>query len=283
MKQLIKKILPDKVLHAAIDMRDRRALGAVPACSFDATKLREASTFPSPLPFFSDPPIGDLWKVVHDEICGVFADDHIREGINPGDRRALFYLIRALKSRKVLEIGTHIGASTLYIARALKYTADDATVTTVDILDVNDSQNGPWKRLGLSMTPADYADRLGCLEHIVFKASPSLAFMAGTDQKFDLIFLDGDHSANAVYREVSAALRLLDDDGIILLHDYYPGARPLFPDGNIISGPFRALERITRENPSIEVRPLGALPWETKLGSHMTSLALVTRRINRKK
>jgi len=70
---------------------------------------------------------------------------------------------------------------------------------------------------------------------------------------------------------------------VILLHDYYPGARPLFPDGNIISGPYRALERIIRENPSIEVRPLGALPWETKLGSHMTSLALVTRRINKKK
>jgi predicted O-methyltransferase YrrM len=279
MKQLIKKILPDKVLHVALDMRDKRRLSAVPPCPFDATKLGESSAFLSPLPFFSDPATGDLWKVVHEEICGVFADDHIMGGINPGDRRALFYLIWALKSAKVLEIGTHIGASTLYIARALKYVADDAVVTTVDLLDVNDPLNGPWKQLGLPMTPAACADRLGCLEHIVFKASSALAFMANTDQKFDFIFLDGDHSADAVYREVSSALRLLNKGGVILLHDYYPGARPLFPDGNIISGPHRALVRITRENPLIEVRPLGALPWETKQGSHMTSLALVTKRL----
>jgi predicted O-methyltransferase YrrM len=279
MKQLIKKILPDKVLNTAIDLRDRQRLKAVPVCSFDSTHLRAASDFPSPLPFFSDPVTGDLWKVVHEEICGTFADDHIMGGINPGDRRALFYLVRTLKPRKVLEIGTHIGASTLYIARALKYVADDARVTTVDILDVNHPQDGPWKQLGLAMPPAACADLLGCADHIIFKSSPALAFMAEAGEKFDLVFLDGDHSANAVYREVSASLRLLNDGGVILLHDYYPGARPLFPDGNIISGPYRAMERIMRENPSIEVRPLGALPWETKLGSHMTSLALVTRHV----
>jgi hypothetical protein len=70
----------------------------------------------------------------------------------------------------------------------------------------------------------------------------------------------------------------LNDGGVILLHDYYPKGRALFPDGNVISGPYRALERVIKENPKIEVKPLGALPWETKLGSHMTSLALVTRR-----
>jgi predicted O-methyltransferase YrrM len=277
MKQFIKKILPDLVLHAAIDIRDRRRLGAVPACSFDASNLSPASAFPSPMPFFSDPATGELWHAVHEEICGVFADDHIMGGINPGDRRALFYLVRALKPRRVLEVGTHIGASTLYIARALKYVAHDAMVTTVDILNVNDPQ-GPWKQLGLPHSPAECADRLGCLDSIVFKASPALAFMADTSEKFDLIFLDGDHSANAVYREVSAALSLLNEGGVILLHDYYPGARPLFPDGNIISGPCRAMQRVSRENKSIEVRPLGALPWETKQGSHMTSLALVIKK-----
>jgi predicted O-methyltransferase YrrM len=278
MKQLIKKILPEKMLRAAIDIRDRWRLSTVTACSFDTTRLCEACAFPSPLPFLFDPATDQVWQKVHEEICGVFADDHVMGAINPGDRRALFYLIRTLKSRQVLEIGTHVGASTLYIARALKYVTPRATVTTVDILDVNDPQNGPWKQLGLATAPAVCADRLGCLEHIVFKISPALAYMADTDERFDLIFLDGDHSADAVYREVSAALRLLNEGGVILLHDYYPGARPLFSDGNVTSGPYRALERIVRENSLIEVRPLGALPWQTKQGSHMTSLALVAKR-----
>ena len=33
-----------------------------------------------------------------------------------------------------------------------------------------------------------------------------------------------------VYREVPLALGLLKPGGIILLHDFYPGARPLWSD-----------------------------------------------------
>lgn len=278
MKQLVKKILPPKVLHAAVDIRDRKRLSAVPKCSFDDSHLRTGKEFDSPIPFFSDPATATLWQVVHDEICGSFADNHIMGGINPGDRRALFYLVWTLRPMKVLEVGTHIGASTLYIARALKYISDEAKVTTVDILDVNHPQTGAWKKLGLPMSPATCADHLDCLDHIVFRTAPSLEFMERAKDRFDLIFLDGDHSASAVYREVSAALRILNDNGVILLHDYYPHARPLFPDGNVISGPCRAMQRIVRENTKIEVKPLGALPWETKQGSHMTSLALVTQK-----
>jgi hypothetical protein len=62
-----------------------------------------------------------------------------------------------------------------------------------------------------------------------------------------------------------------------VLHDYYPGRRPLFPDGHVIPGPAQALERIRRENVRIAARPLGVLPWPTKQGVNVTSLALLTR------
>ena len=101
--------------------------------------------------------------------------------------------------------------------------------------------------------------------------------MKKTDKKYDFIFLDGDHTAQAVYKEVSAALSILESGGVILLHDYYPDARPLFPDGNIIGGPFKALERICKETPEIKVIPLGNLPWPTKQDTHTTSLALVVK------
>ena len=37
-------------------------------------------------------------------------------GVNEGDRRAIYYLIRHFKPNTVLEVGTHIGASTVHIA-----------------------------------------------------------------------------------------------------------------------------------------------------------------------
>jgi hypothetical protein len=47
----------------------------------------------------------------------------------------------------------------------------------------------------------------------------------------------------------------------------------------MIAGPCLAVERGQREGSSgIVERPLRALPWPTKLGSNVTSLALLTRR-----
>jgi predicted O-methyltransferase YrrM len=275
MKQLFKALLPQKMVNAAVDIRDRRRLRAVPTRAFDAHRLREASFIPIPS-CFSDPAIGAMWRVVQEEISSVFPVGDIVNGVNPGDRRALFYLVRALNCQNVLEVGTNIGASTLHIAHALKYAGADAMVTSVDILDVNNQQTAPWKDAGLAMSPTAYADRLGCHNHIAFKKAPALTFMETTEMRFDLIFLDGDHSPCAVYSEVAVALRLLKEGGVILLHDYYPAGRPLFSDGTVIFGPSYAMERVIRENPSIRVHPLGALPWKTKLGSNVTSLALVT-------
>jgi predicted O-methyltransferase YrrM len=39
-------------------------------------------------------------------------------GVNPGDRRAIYALIRKLEPRRVLEVGTHVAASTASIALA---------------------------------------------------------------------------------------------------------------------------------------------------------------------
>ena len=39
-------------------------------------------------------------------------------GVNSGDRRAIFYLIRHIKPKTILEIGTHLGSSTLSLCQA---------------------------------------------------------------------------------------------------------------------------------------------------------------------
>lgn len=204
-------------------------------------------------------------------------------GVNPGDRRAIYTLVRHLRPTKVLEIGTHIGASTSHFVEALRTTSAELghpgefDLTTVDIVDVNDERTKPWVRVGSTHSPAELVRRLGCEASVKFVARPSLEFMSDCTRRYDLIFLDGNHSAPTVYREIPAALKLLEPGGYILLHDYFPNLRPLWAGTPPIRGPWLATERLRREGVDIRVVPLGALPWPTKRGTTVTSLALLAK------
>lgn len=275
-KQLIKAVVPRPFLHTAVEARDWLGLTTLPRRSFDCANLREADTLPMG-EVFGNKDIAAAWEQDYNKIEHLYGHEDKLEGVNPGDRRALYYLILALKPDNVLEVGTHIGASTLHIARALKRLNQNGRMTTVDIVDVNDPECGAWKKLGLPKSPKEFARELECLDLIDFHTAASVDLMRRTSQRYDFVFLDGDHSARTVYQEMSAALFLLRNRGVILLHDYYPGVKALYPHGATIGGPYHALERIRKEDPAIEVLPLGDLPWLTKQGKRATSLALVAR------
>jgi predicted O-methyltransferase YrrM len=276
MKEAAKAILPIPVLDWYASTVGKLQLLKVPMRRFDARNLRSLASLDLSR-IFSDPVINAAWEQDHATIVALFGDGDYSEGVNPGDRRALYFLVMALKPRSALEVGTHIGASTIYIAAALKRLNAGAKLTTVDINDVNHLDRGAWKKAGMSKSPANFAADLGLLDRICFHTGPSLGFMRLADQRFDFIFLDGDHRAGAVYQELASALPLLDKGGLILLHDYYHDAAPLFPRKATITGPFQALRRVHRENPVIEVLPLGGLPWPTKVGTNMTSLAVLAQ------
>jgi predicted O-methyltransferase YrrM len=201
-------------------------------------------------------------------------------GVNPGDRRAIYHLVRYLRPRRVLEVGTHVGASTAYICAAMRreraaHPDETFAITTVDIADVNDSISKPWLRAGSRYAPEEVVRRLGCGGMVHFVTANSIDFLARNTESYDLIFLDGDHTAPFNYREIAAALRALNPRGYILLHDYFPQLQPLWDDGSLIVGPAMATRRLQSEGVRIGVRPLGELPWPTKQGSHVTSLAML--------
>ena len=191
---------------------------------------------------------------------------------NPGDRRALFYLMRWLKARNVLEIGTNIGGSTLAIAGALRLAmaqgAGRCALTTVDKSDCNEFWRGK---------PRDNIAAMGMSEHVAFVVARSGDFLTTTREQYDFAFIDGSHDAPHPYQDVTGAVGCLDPDGVIVLHDYFPGGQPLWADGKVIEGPYLAVERLRREGAGISVIPLGELPWPTKQGSNVTSLAVLTR------
>lgn len=275
-KQLVKSVVPHSLLHRAVETRNWVGLASVARQGFSLTLLRALDEL-SGLDFWTSPEVNAAWEQDRRAIADIYGESEAGGGVTPGERRALYYLTMVLGPTQVLEVGTHVGASTLHMARALKRLNCGGNITTVDIEDVNDSQQAAWKRENLTRCPKEFARLLECAEQINFVTEPSLRLMERTRGRFDLVFLDGDHSARAVYLELSAALRVLTDRGVVLLHDYHPGGKSVYPQDRVISGPFYALERIKRETPGIHVLPLGDLPWPTKQGVSATSLALVGR------
>jgi predicted O-methyltransferase YrrM len=277
--ELERRLLPPRLIRALQIPREKRALAALERRSCTVAALRNVDDATVRSWFAAD--LTAEWQEVERQTASIrYAGG---EGaVNTGDRRALYYLARALRAKTILEVGTHVSASTSMLALALKRLAAEPggakpRLVTVDILDVNDPAVGAWKRIGCSHSPAETMHALGCQDFVHFVACPSITYLASSKERFDLIFLDGDHYSTTVYQEVPAALPLLNPGGIILLHDYFPDLKPLWSDNAVIPGPELAISRLRQENVPIAAMPLGSLPWPTKLGSNVSSLAVVSR------
>ena len=225
---------------------------------------------------FSDMNLNDYWDRKSKIIFELKVPD-LTGGVNQGDRRAIFYLIKAFKPINVLEIGTFIGASTIHIASALS-DIKKSHLISVDIIDVNSDRHNFWLKHNSKLSPYKMIKVLGFDKFVDFITQSSIKYFKNVDKKFDFIFLDGDHSASMVYHEIHLALNALSKDGIILLHDYFPNNKPIWSNGKVIPGPYLAVKRILKENADIMVIPLAELPWETKDKSKKTSLALLARK-----
>ena len=197
-------------------------------------------------------------------------------GVNPGDQRVIFYMVNHFKPKNVLEIGTHIGCSSVMIGLALKKNGMNSFVT-VDIVDVKNQSGKRWEKFKSKYSPLEMMQKLGIDAKVQFVVDNSIDYLSGCNKKFDFVFLDGSHEATNVFREIPLALEVLDRDGIILLHDYFPHNRPLWKNNSVIPGPYLATEKIIGKNKNIKVIPLGKLPWTTKLNSYVTSLAVLTK------
>lgn len=228
---------------------------------------------------FGDAEIAKQWEDAK-ETLSKFDFPATSGGVNKGDRKALYYLMCKFKPASVLEIGTHVGASTFHIAAALNAIhvskGEKAKLTTVDIVDVNFGEDRPCLKFDNQPSPSEIMDKMN-FNFVSFVANTSMAFSESCQDRFDLIFLDGSHDSNMVYQEIPIALKLLTANGIIVLHDYFPAMKPLWADGHVIPGPYLAVKRLVKEGMQAHVMPFGELPWETKLGSKYTSLALLVK------
>src|SRR5688572_26409963 len=237
------KIVPRAVSHYSTLLWDRIAFERLGDVACDTRALAPLHSFDRK-GAFERKDLDEEWRAAESKIAGLGITDRAG-GVNLGDRRALYYLVKYLRPRSVLEVGTHVGASTVHIAAALAALANENpaerySLTTVDIVDVNDTVTKPWQKLGSTFSPAEMIERLGYTNLVTFKAQSSLDYLAECPQRFDFVFLDGFHTASHVVHEIPAALNKLAQGGYVLLHDYYPNEQPLWTDGHVERGPFLA-------------------------------------------
>jgi caffeoyl-CoA O-methyltransferase len=129
--------------------------------------------------------------------------------------RFLEFLVRSTGARRVLELGTFTGYSSISMARGL---LEGGRITSCD---VNEETTAIARR---------YAEEAGVAGRIDYRLGPGLDTLAGLDGPFDLVFIDADKEGYLDYYE--AVLPKLAHDGLILADNALRNGRVLDDDPN---------------------------------------------------
>jgi predicted O-methyltransferase YrrM len=113
----------------------------------------------------------------------------------------LYSVIYSKKPMRVLEIGRDVGTSTLAICGALTDN-NKGHLYSVDIVNI---------------LPDAVAEIVS--EKLTILTMSSKYLLDTFDDRFDIIFIDGDHSYQMVKSDLQQSLELASNDAIILCHD----------------------------------------------------------------
>jgi caffeoyl-CoA O-methyltransferase len=113
--------------------------------------------------------------------------------------RFLEFLVRLMRARRVLELGTFTGYSSLSMARGLP---EGGRVISCDV----DPETTAIARR--------YAEEAGLADRIEYRIGPALETVAQLEGPFDLVFIDADKPNYRNYYE--AVLPKLSDNGLIV-------------------------------------------------------------------
>jgi len=125
-------------------------------------------------------------------------------------------LARLGEGKDVLEIGSYCGRSTICLAQKAK---------SVLIVDPFDGRATPAPGDTFEKLLANL-DRYGVIDRVMALTGTSEEILPDREERFDLIFIDGDHSREAVERDIELSLSLLRPGGLLVFHDYHNPTDP---------------------------------------------------------
>jgi caffeoyl-CoA O-methyltransferase len=145
-------------------------------------------------------------------------------------------LVRSLRARRILELGTFTGYSSISMALALP--AGGRVITC----DVNKETNAIARR---------YAQEAGVADRIEYRLGPALEAIAQLDGPFDLVFIDADKPNYINYYE--ATLPLLAEGGLIVVDNTLWSGRVIdVEDTEETTQAIRALNDHVSADPRVE-------------------------------
>jgi caffeoyl-CoA O-methyltransferase len=135
--------------------------------------------------------------------------------VGPLEGQFLGWLVRLSGARRILEIGTFTGYSSISMALALP---DGGGITS---LDVNEETTEVARR---------YAAEAGVADLIDYRVGPALEQLEALDGPWDMVFIDADKENYVDYYE--HVLPKLADDGFIVADNVLWSGRVLDQDGD---------------------------------------------------
>jgi predicted O-methyltransferase YrrM len=135
--------------------------------------------------------------------------------VSPAQGKLLHLLTRAVGARRVLEIGTLGGYSTIWLGRAV---APDGQVVTLELSEHH------------ALVARANVVRAGLAEVVDVRVGPAADTLAALDDDFDVVFIDADKPSIADY--VLAALRLTHPGSLIIVDNVVRGVEVLDADGD---------------------------------------------------
>lgn len=118
--------------------------------------------------------------------------------------------------KKVLEIGSYLGRSTICMAQ---------TAWRVTAVDTFDGQGTPTplqtlERFSVNLKRFQVEDRV----HVAVGPSTTI-IPTFLHDSFDIVFIDGAHDTQSVLNDVGASMRVVKSQGLFVFHDYrtFPG------------------------------------------------------------
>lgn len=173
--------------------------------------------------------------------------------VSPVQGKLLYLLTRAAGARRILEIGTLGGYSTIWLARAVP---EQGRVVTLEI----DPHHAGVARANL--------ERAGVGDRVEIRVGPALETLAALktagEAPFDLVFIDADKQNNANY--VQAAIELARPGALIIVDNVVREGRVLDAgsDDAMVQGTRRLFDMLAAE-PRLDataIQTVGVKKWD---------------------
>ena len=147
---------------------------------------------------------------------------------------AQFLVLAEIRPRRIVEIGSFLGKSTVFFAKSLEVLGIDGRVTAIDP-HTGDRQN--LDALGISELPSfdmfrSHLMATEVLDYVDTIVATSHAASQGWTEPIDFLFIDGWHSYDAVMEDGHDWIRHLTDQAVVVFDDAmrYPDVKRAIDD-----------------------------------------------------